>query len=393
MPKLLQINVVSNLLSTGKITNDISKVASCNGWETYVACGRGSRPGISHVIKIGNKSDPYFHYLVDKIFDGEGTSSKSATQKFIRLIDEIKPDLIHLHNLHDHYINYPILFKYISEHNIPTVWTQHDCWAFTGGCMYFDMNGCEEWKRGCNICQFRRKLLFNNSRRNFQLKKEYIAKIPSLAFVAVSDWLAEIIKQSEQGGRIIQVIHNGINVSLFKSVPKKDTSKKFKILGVASPWSKRKGLQDFITIRSMLSDEYQITLVGLSKKQIKELPPGIIGIERTFNINELIQLYSDSDVYVNPTYSDNFPTTNIEALACGTPVITYRTGGSPEAIDEKTGIVVEQGKIDELVKAIIDVKVNPIKSEDCRLRAVEHFDMNKNFMNYIKLYQHLLVSK
>lgn len=189
------------------------------------------------------------------------------------------------------------------------------------------------------------------------------------------------------------VIHNGVDVKRFR--PTKEKSKeKFRIIGVALPWSKTKGIDDFFKLRELLSnEEYEIIMVGLNKDQLKTLPNGIIGIERTHNVDELVELYSSSNVLVNTTYADNFPTVNLEALACGTPIITYNTGGSPEAIDEKTGVVVEQGDVEALADAIRKMKENTLSSEACRKRAEEHFDKDKCFERYIKLYEELINSK
>lgn len=390
MLKILQVNVVSNVLSTGKITNDIAHSSLTYGLNPYIAFGREGKKGFAKEIKIGSKIDVYLHYLGDKLFDNEGLCSKKATRDFLKKVDLLKPDIIHLHNIHDHYLNYPLLFQYIINNHIPVVWTQHDCWSFTGGCGYFDMTDCEEWKRGCKICNCRKHLLRNMSDRNYSLKKDYIDKIEKLVFVPVSNWLADLMKQSEYRNRDIRVIHNGIDIQKFKPVKIKHHSDKFKILGVAAPWSERKGLKDFVKLRGMLSDDYQITLVGLSDVQIKQLPKGIIGIKRTTNIDQLVELYSESDVFVNPTYSDNFPTTNLEALACGTPVITYSTGGSPEAIDQMTGVIVEQGNIVNMCNSIMKIRSEPFSSDTCRKRALMCFDKEKNFNRYIDIYYDLL---
>lgn len=390
MPTLLQINVVSNMLSTGKITNDIARVAKLKGWDTYIAYGRNAKPGVSKEIRIGSMLNTYCHYAANRLFDKEGLVSKIATRVFLKKIDAINPDVIHLHNIHDHYLNYPLLFQYIADHNIPVVWTQHDCWAFTGGCGYFDTFDCLKWKNECKKCPEKRALFDDKSLLSYRLKKKYINLVNNIVFVPVSEWLADCMYESSQKDKEIRIIHNGIDINIFKPIPKKDKSSSFKIIGVAAPWSDRKGLPDFIKLRSLLSDDYQITLVGLSKKQIKELPKGIIGFTRTSNIEELVQLYSDSDVFVNPTYSDNYPTTNLEALACGTPVITYNTGGSPEAVDTKTGLVIPQGDVVRLANDIMWMKVNPFSSSDCRNRAEQYFDKNKCFEKYIELYDELI---
>lgn len=390
MPKLLQINICNAMLSTGKIAEDISKVAIRHGWEPYTAWGRFAKNSVSNQFQVGGLWNTYSHYAAHKLFDREGLASRYATKKLIQRIEIIKPDIIHLHNIHDHYLNYPILFEYIAKENIPVVWTQHDCWTFTGGCMYYDMQSCNQWKTCCKACPEHRALLCDTTEMQYKLKRESLSKIKDLTYVSVSCWLSEALKASHQKHRPIVTIHNGVDVSLFRPLCEKPKDGRFRIIGVAGIWAKRKGLNDFVQLRSLLPPEYEITLVGLSKEQIKRMPEGVKCVTRTTDVQELVQMYSMSDVYVNPTYSDNFPTTNIEALACGTPVITYQTGGSPEAVDEKTGVVVEQGNIRALCEAIINMNKSPLSSMDCRSRAVSLFDKDKCFEKYISLYNNLL---
>ena len=394
MRKLLQINVCSNLLSTGRIVEDIAKTAVDYGWESYIAYGRSSRPSISNEVRIGSKKDVYLHYLADKLWDCEGLASRRATKELILKIKEIQPDIIHLHNIHDHYLNYPLLFEFLIEYKRPVVWTQHDCWAFTGGCHYFDITQCEEWKNQCNPCRFKSGIFGSRSSQHFKLKQELFAQIRNLTYIPVSNWMGKLIEESVQGKRRIVTIHNGIDTTRFRILNvSKSISDHFTILGVAAVWDKRKGLSDFIQLRSMLPlDKFSIVLVGLSNNQISKLPTGIKGIKRTTNVEELVRLYNDANIFVNPTYSDNFPTTNLEALACGTPVITYRTGGSPEAVDEDTGIVIEKGDISALKEAIISICNNPLSAEKCRERAVKLFEKSNSFVKYIELYDSLLNS-
>lgn len=390
MPKLFQINICSAVLSTGKIAEDISKVAKRTGWDTYTAWGRFAKSSVSTQIRVGSKLDTYIHFAAHKLFDREGLASKKATRQLIKQIREVSPDIIHLHNIHDHYLNYPLLFKYLATIETPIVWTQHDCWAFSGGCMYFDLHNCNKWKDGCKECPEKRALFGDTTEMQYALKRELLSNIKNLTLVPVSDWLGNALKESHQKDRRIITIHNGVDIQKFHLCKRAKDNTSFKILGVAAIWDKRKGLDDFVMLRSMLPSEYEITLVGLVQKQIKRLPEGIRGITRTTDLQELVELYSEADVFVNPTYSDNFPTTNLEALACGTPVITYKTGGSPEAIDEETGVVIEQGDVQSLADTIIRMKNNPLSSEACRKRAETYFDKDKCFEEYIKLYDDLL---
>lgn len=394
MPTLLQINVDTALYSCGKICEDISIVAQKQGWETYVAYGREQKAGVNKEVKVGSMINVYEHYFEHRFFDNEGLASRWPTRKLIKEISRIKPDIVQLHDIHDHWLNYKILFEYLKKQNIQVVWTLHDCWAFTGGCFYYDQENCDKWQVKCEDCPQKRSYLIAQTKKQFELRKRLFEDMDNLTLVPVSEWLANSARQSFLKKRRIITIHNGINLSLFKPTLTKSKEKNsFNILGVAAVWDRRKGLDDFIKIRSLLPSDYHITLVGLKNKQIESLPDGITGIEKTFNVQELVKLYSEADVFLNPTYSDNFPTTNIEALACGTPVITYKTGGSPEAINHKTGIVVEQGDINGLVVAIKKLKEHPLLEVDCRERAERLFNKDECFKSYVNLYNELLSEK
>lgn len=391
---LLQINVTANWGSTGKIAEQIGQCAIDNGWESYIAYGRWYNPSQSHLIKIGNKLNMYQHYAEQRILDNEGLCSRGATKEFIKRINEIKPDVIQLHNIHDHYLNYRLLFEYLNKTDIKVVWTFHDCWAFTGHCFHFITKGCERWKSGCFDCPLQHeypKTLFDRSRKNYTMKKNLFGANNNLTIIACSEWIANFVRQSFLKDKPIRVINNGVDLNVFKNSESLDTNKKtFHVLAVSNVWNKDKGFDDILKLREILSNEYEMTIVGVTKQQLNSLPQRIVGIERTQDVQELVALYSLADVFINPTYADNFPTVNLEALACGIPVITYRTGGSPEAIDEKTGIVVEQGDINGLAEAIRMMKNNPLSSSDCRKRAEDYFEKDKCFEKYIDLYNGLI---
>ncbi len=394
MPILLQIDSCLNMLSTGRISESIAKLAIQRGWDCYIIHGaRYARSGsCMHSIQAVSKAGEYTHYIESLLFDNHGLSSRNSTKRVIDQIKQIKPDVIQLHCVHGYYINYKILFEYLNTTNIPVVWTFHDCWAFTGHCAHFVTVGCQKWKSGCYDCPLKGdypKSITDRSDRNYYIKKMLFSANNNLHIVAVSEWLASFTRESFLGNKEIRVINNGVDISEFKpnSIKSSDI---FKIIGVASSWNKDKGLLDFYKMREFLPGEYEFTLVGLTTQQVEELPNGIIGITRTDSIDELAKLYSEANVFVNPTYADSFPTVNMEALACGTPVITYRTGGSPEIIDDKTGVVIKQGDVKGIVAAIREMKDHPLSSEDCRNRAVEIFDKDKRFADYVNLYEQLI---
>ncbi len=400
MPKLFQISIEANINSVGKIAEQIGETAMTNGWGSYITYSRSFLPSKSTLVKIGNRADIYWHVLMTRIFDRHCLHSTRATKILIKQINDIKPDIIHLHHIHGYYINMAVLFEYLKISNIPIVWTFHDCWAFTGHCTH--PGDCNKWKTGCNDCVNRDKypasLFVDRSRISWLQKKQLFTSIDSMTIVTPSNWIANLAKQSFFCKYPIRVLPNGIDLDVF--FPKRNVEEvqhrynipydKKIILGVASTWSKSKGLDDFIEISKMLSKEYQIVLVGLNDEQLKNLPTNIIGITRTYDVNELATLYSLANVFINPTYADTFPTTNLEALACGTPVITYNTGGSPEAVDSETGIVVEQGEISGVIKAVKSM-VNQDFAIRCRQRALNLYDKRKNFNEYISIYNNMLI--
>jgi len=401
MPTLLQINTVVNKGSTGRIAEEIGQTAIKNGWVSYIAYGRYERHSKSKLIKIGRDFDVKLHGIKTRLFDQHGFGSKSATKKLIYQIEKIKPDIIHLHNLHGYYLNIKILFSYLAKADIPIVWTLHDCWPITGHCSHFEFVGCDKWKTLCYKCpqkkEYPASYFIDRSELNFQQKKGLFTSVSSLILVPVSNWLANILKESFLRDIPVKLIHNGINTEIFQPTfdqtihSKYKLNGKFIILGVANVWSSRKGLKDFVEVGKRLSSDFQIILVGLTKKQIKNLSQNIVGIEKTENVHQLAELYTASDIFLNPTYEDNFPTTNLESMACGTPIITYKTGGSPEAINNSTGIVVEKGNINGLIAAIKQIKEKGkmFYTDACIKRANQLFKKEDRFQEYLDLYESL----
>ena len=404
---LLQINTTANWGSTGKIAEQIGERILDRGGKSYLAYGYYVNPSRSVLLRLGSKLSLKWHRRIARWFDRHGLLSRCATRKLIKQIRQIKPDIIHLHNIHGDFINYPILFEYLQSVDTPVVWTLHDCWTFTGRCAHYIKSGCDKWKSGCYDCKHKKsypKTYIDRSAQNYALKRKYFTSLGDrLVIVPVSEWLAEEARQSFFANSRIHRIYNGIDIATF--VPCRESEirsqlgidpKQRIVLGVASAWSADKGIFDFYKLREQLDQSYTIVLVGLNEKTIAELPEGIVGIPRTNSVAELAELYSEANVFVNPTYADTFPTTNLEAMACGTPVITYRTGGSPEPITPYTGIVVERaGDVKGLRDAIVDIcdKGKARYAEECRKRVVENFDKRTCFDKYIELYDEILTNK
>ena len=402
MPSVLQIGASLALGSTGRISEDIATLARAKGWDTYMA--HGSRyVGKSQMksIHIGSKLDEYIHFGQGLFLDNHGLASQSATKRFLKQVDEIQPDVMHLHNIHGYYLNYPFLFDYLKEKQIPVVWTLHDCWTFTGHCVHFVSAQCSRWKNeGCHDCPLIKtypKSFVDHSKRNFELKKKYFTSLQNVVVVSVSEWLKSQVDSSFLASYPGKVIYNGVDTEIFKPSVNSIknnlgiTDKKL-LIGVATSWSNNKGLADYYQLAKSLPSDYQIVLVGLTAKQIEELPGGIIGITRTNNIEELVQYYSAADIVLNLSYAETFGLTTAEGFACGTPSIVYNATASPELISDETGIIVEPGNINGVKDAILAItqRGKEYYAENCRKRAVEKFDKKSQFSQYIDLYNSLL---
>ena len=340
--RILMINSVCGIRSTGRICTDLAEMLEKQGHEVKIAYGRESVPEKyqKYAVRIGSDFDVKLHGLKARLFDASGFGSKRATKRFVEWVKAYDPDVIHLHNLHGYYLHLGILFEYLKTCGKKIVWTLHDCWAFTGHCAHFTLAKCEKWKTGCEHCPQKDsypKSFSDHAKRNFEKKKSLFCGIPDLTLVTPSVWLAGLVKESFLREYSVRVIHNGIDLSVFQPTEsdfreRYGLQNKKIILGVASVWDKRKGLDDFLKLSEILNDSYAIVLVGVSKEQKDKLPGNIVGIERTNSTKELAGIYTAADVFFNPTYEDNYPTVNLEAQACGTPVITYRTGGSVESV-------------------------------------------------------------
>lgn len=395
--KVLQINSFYGSGSTGRIVSDIQKLLISKGHESYVIYGRGKKSENKNNIKVINKIGLYYNVIKTRLFDTHGLGSKRITKKIVLKIKEINPDVIHLHNIHGYYINYRILFDYLKQINTPVIWTLHDCWAFTGHCAYFDFAGCDKWKTECSKCpekkSYPKSILLDSSKYNYKIKKDLFTGHSNLTIVTPSKWLKNLVELSFLKSYNVEEINNGIDLDVFKPEngdfrQKYNLEDKFLILGVASIWDRRKGLNYFFELNTLIGSDEQIVLVGLSKKQIRQLPKGIIGITRTENIKELVNIYSSCDVFVNPTLEDNFPTTNLEALACGTPVITFNTGGSPESVREEVGSIVYIKDSMSIYKEIKKYKsLNTKVNSKARRNALDFYDKEMKFLEYLDLYK------
>lgn len=394
--KIILINSNVGGGGPGGIVKDLYSFLHENGDNCFVAFGRKSNYKPYQSIHIGNKLSLLYHYIISKFFDNAGFLSTIATKNLIRKIIEFQPDIINLHNLLGYYINIDVLLKELNRLNIPVVWTIHDSWAFTGHCINPQYLSCEKWKNLCDKCpmksEYPQSYLLDNSRRNYFRKKNIFKNISNLSIISPSIWLSELANQSILSKFDVRVIHNGIDLNIFRPTESNIKEEygiieKKILLFVAKYWYDMKGIKHIYRLSKMLSDDFKIVMIGENKD--RNIPNSILAIEKTEDQLELIKWYSAADVFINPSLGDNFPTVNLESLACGTPVITYDTGGSSESINELCGIVIKKGDIDALFRAIVEKKYSNFKGVDC-IKQANRFDKYKKYKEYRDLFNIIL---
>lgn len=406
--KIAEINMVTSG-STGKIMLQIAETARAAGHtvRTYspilFANGKKNKPeNIPDHFWWGSRFEQLIHRCAGSLFGANGMLSWFGTRQLVKRLKKFSPDIIHLHNLHAFCVNLPVLFKYIKKSGVKVVWTLHDCWAFTGHCPYFTISGCEKWKTECKKCPQPKvypKMYFDTSKTMYRKKKKWFSDIPDLTIVTPSEWLADLAKESFFKDRDVLVINNGIDLSVFKprdtEFRKKHNIKaKYILLGVAFGWGYRKGLDVFVELSKRLDPAlYQIVLVGTDENTDAQLPSNIISIHRTADQIELAETYSAADLLVNPTREENYPTVNMESISCGTPVLTFNTGGSPEIPDRLTGSVVECNDVDAMEREIIRITQDDVYSKNACLQRSKDFDSTKCFNRYVDLFDSICKGK
>lgn len=408
--KVLQINTVAVNGSTGRITEGIGEAIIRRGHSSYIAYGRNNilpESSKSNLIKIGNNFSVTEHVLETRLLDRQGLASRYATHKFIKQIDAIKPDVIHLHNIHGNFLNYKILFKYLAEADIPVVWTLHDCWAFTGHCVHFVAKNCDKWKSGCFSCprlgSYPKSYFADRSRSNYENKKRAFTSVKNMTLVPVSNWLGQVCSESFLGNNPIHVIHNGIDTDSFspkinvstKIRNKYELGNRFVVLGVATGWSNENGLYDFIELRKRLDPDYVIVLVGVTEKIKSILPEGIIGISRTDSKEELAELYSTADIFINGSFEETFGLVTAESMACGTPVIVYDSTACPEIVTDNTGYVIPVRDIEAMKSTIeyqrqLPYETKLSQSEVCSELIRNKYDRLEKYDEYVSLYEQII---
>lgn len=388
--KILFINTVYGRGSTGRIVKELGEAVEKNGGEYKVIYGRG-KTNDSHAIRFTNEFEILIHVLKARIFDRAGFYSTYSTKRMIKYIKKYNPDIIHLHNLHGYYLNVEILFNYLkTEYKGKVVWTLHDCWAFTGHCVHYTQVGCSKWIDGCNECcqkkVYPKSSFFDRSKRNYKEKKELFTGIDKMTIVTVSKWLGSQVSRSFLKDYSIKTIYNGVDYNKFHYV-KNDVKKelgidaKKMILLVSDGWNEQKGYYKVIEIAKQAPKEWQFVMIGVSSKEIAELPHNITGIERVWNQEKLNEFYSATDVFYNPSIEETFGLVTAEAMACGTPVVVMNSTASPEMVTSSDlGSVLEvDASIEEVISILSENIEKKTNKENEKIFSIEKFC--KNYIN------------
>lgn len=390
--KVLIINVDVGTGSVGRIIESIYYGVINSGNQCKIAYGRNAATNIPEqdLYHISNRFDINTHALLSRIFGRSGFYSHTVTKRFLSWIDEYQPDLINIHSLYGYFVNVEILLRYIASKNIRTILTLHSCWDFTGHCCYFDLNKCDKWKAGCNMCkyifEYPKSYYIDDTSKNYRKKKELYNDIKDLTVVTPSDWMKDLVKQSFLRNKKVITIHNGIDLTKYTIAKADEKFDRPTIICVANGWTRRKGLEDVIELSNVLPQDMGLIVVGVNKKQIKELPSNVQAIERTDSMDELINLYHGSTVFFNPTYEENYPTVNLEAIACGLPVATYNTGGCVETLGPSMqfGMVIQRKDYLFLINYTYNIYKNGIS---IRAKDINNYYSNKTMTSqYLDLF-------
>ena len=396
---VVEINTY-NFGSTGTIMLEVSERLREAGHRVlvcYPAIRRNRMKEVTDSYWMRLRVERKLGMILSRWLGCEDLFFRLSTWRLVRQMDRFGVDLVHLHNLHGWYVNIPVLFRYLRKKKIPVVWTLHDCWALTGHCAHFERIGCEKWKADCKGCPQYRDYphsRIDNARRLLRVKRRFIEGIPGLTLVAPSEWLASLARKSYLKESPVSVIYNGIDTEVFRPTESDFRARwhlegKTILLGVAMLWGMKKGLDVFVRLAHELDDRYGFVLVGTDDDVDKSLPARVVSIHRTMDQRELAAIYTAADLFVNPTREEVFGLVNVEALACGTPVLTYDTGGSPESLDAGCGSVVARDDYDAL-KAEIEriATTRPYSPEVCRARALR-FSGRQMQDAYLRLFEEI----
>lgn len=399
--KILQINTVSTVGSTGRIVAEICTAAQEKGYNTLTAYSYGEENSVLSGYKISTQASRRMSVLKCRLFGENVHLAKNDTKKLVKKIKEYAPDIVHLHNLHGYYLDFEILFDCLREIDVPVVWTLHDNYAFTGHCTYPERMDCKKYETLCHSCpakkRYPKSLFFDTAKKSYLEKKRIFTSVPKLHVVTPSHWLGGCAKNSFLGKFPVTVINNGVNTQIFRPTESDvfDEIRKnhsFITISAAATWGKAKGYDILLEIAKKMPPYVHMVVVGVTKELKDSMPPNMTGVLKTNDAYELARLYSAADVFVNPTRNDTFSMVNVEAFSCGIPVITSDAGGTKETISPESGTVVKSEDCDAFCRAILSYAENA-PSKEAVLKHAERFSSKVMTENYLNLYKEILNSE
>lgn len=394
--KILQINAVYGHGSTGVIVRDIEQMCESSGIECYVASPDPKVNDAKRGFLIGNAFDHKLHAVLSRINGKQAYFSRWATRRLLKFIDKIEPDVVHLHNLHSNYIHLNMLLQYLAKKDIQTIVTLHDCWFYTGGCFHYKATACMRWLEGCGHCPKKRQdtpaYLWDCSASILADRKKYLLAIPRLTVTGVSEWISNEAKRTFFADTPVVTIRNGVDLDVFKPTPSDFRSRlelqdKYIILGPASKWLQPLNKSVLTYFSEHMQPDEVLLLFGATDCPLP-MPENVRLYGYTRNREELAALYTCADVFVNTTREDSLSLINVEAQACGTPVVTFDATGPRETVDQVHGFRVSVGDANGLIKIIQSIRLsnnNGIIAK-CRKFVSDYFEVNANYQKYIDLY-------
>lgn len=400
--RVVQINAVCDVGSTGRICRELNDAIIEYGYRGVILYGNGTSE-YEFSQKVSSDFSVKVHALMARLFGKNSAYSPGSTLKILNFLRTYKPDVVHLHNLHGNYVNIKPLLRFLAKENIPTVLTLHDCWFFTGKCVYYTIVDCENWKKGCQHCPKLRgdipSWFFDRTGEMWQEKKRLFAAIPRLAVIGVSDWITNEAKQSFlKDAVILKRIYNWIDLSIFYPRGKEFagafgiSEDKYSILCIGAGWGEKHYKTKYLLeLAQMLPENYEIILAGMVPFA-DQLPENIKAVGYISSTEDLAKLYSACDVYVHLSREDTFGKVIAEAIACGTPAVVFDSTACPEIVGEGCGQVVPTGDLEAVLCAVISIaeQDKTVRERTCVTYAGAQFSKNKLIEETVQLYQELI---
>ena len=401
--RVLEINALLGAGSTGIIVNDIKNCLNEHGIACDVACSKSYIGQDDHTYLIGNTLDRKVHAVLCRLGGKQGYYSTLPTKRLLRYIDATHPDIVQLHNVHNNYVNFPLLLHHLAKRNITTVLTLHDCWFFTGGCFHYYADHCDKWMTGCEACPKRMKdtpaYIHDCSNKIYRDRKNGYEAVDKLVVVGVSEWISNEARKSILKNAEIHTIHNGIDLDVFQPTASNlrerlGLSGKKVIIGPASKWLSTVNKDTYQHFVDHMDEDMVLLLFGCGDTSMT-VPANVRLYGFIHDRKQLAELYSMADVLVNCSREDTLSTINLEAQACGTPVVTYDSTGSKETVDDVVSRSVTAGNHEQLLTITKKVLANRAEQTtvQCRQFIVNEYDKKKNFVDYVHLFNQIMKSK